>query len=179
MLRRDSSVCDLGRARKEQNLALMAELEASSIDESELEALWQRVNSFQMNDADAEYTFTNSLCDLASWDEAFANIAIQEYKKFMLLQQLCPKVILHPPQTVDTVWHLHILYTRSYQEFCHALGSGFIDHEPSKGGPEEEELHHQQFLETRKHYARIFGDAPEFIWGPKAITPLDLDSFLA
>src|SRR5579883_1698060 len=93
--------------------------------DSKLRELWERIESFEMDDSNAARPFSSVLAEEMEWDEEFTELAITEYKKFMLLANFFPEEMV-PSIDVDTVWHLHLLYTRSYQEFCQqALGRTF------------------------------------------------------
>ncbi|MFJ4617610.1 glycine-rich domain-containing protein [Streptomyces sp. NPDC088812] len=45
-----------------------------------------------------------------------------------------------PSLRVDVFWHAFVLHTKSYADFCEALGCGFIHHVPDRNsGPNPEE----------------------------------------
>ena len=145
----------------------------------ELALRWQRIEIFPMNDPLAEWNFSRSLCELSQWEAEFAQIAIAEYKKFMFLKSIFPEETLLPAQIVDTVWHLHLLYTRSYQELCTALGSEFIDHDPRHSRRFNQQEHLDRYFRTMELYQRVFGqEPPTFIWGPKPIQDFNSDDLL-
>lgn len=126
--------------------------------------------SFAMGDETAPYTFSRSLQELSGWDSDFAALAIIEYKKYMLLKVFFPEAELPPAQAVDTVWHLHLLYTLSYQAFCAALGAEFIDHDLDHGCADEARRI-ESYADTLSAYETLFGQkVPLAIWGLK---PLD------
>lgn len=129
---------------------------------------WQVVSSFELDDLSAVMPFSKALESEMGWQEEFRKAAIIEYKKFALLSSLFPGKMV-PSITVDTVWHLHLLYTRSYHEFCQkALGVPFLHHDPSKGNPEEEESFKQMYINTLTVYEEFFGSPPIEIWGGDA-----------
>ncbi len=127
---------------------------------------WQKILSFELDDLQADEPFSFVLREEMQWDEDFTILALQEYKRFMLLSSLFPS-LMTPSVHVDTVWHLHLLYTRSYHRFCkEALDCEFIHHEPSKGGEQQESYFKGLFKGTLEKYEEVFGEAPPVeIWG--------------
>ena len=66
----------------------------------------------------------------ATWNESMCDFAEVEYKKFLTLKMLYPKVSFVPSKLVDKFWHEHILDTKSYAEDCDTLFGTFIHHYP-------------------------------------------------
>lgn len=132
---------------------------------------WQRAQSFCMDDPHAAEPYTYVLSDEMGWDADFTQLAILEYKKFMLLCRIYPDNMT-PSVDVDTVWHLHLMYTRSYQRFCReALDTEFLHHEPSSGGSAQEQQHKDWYAETLNCYVESFGNVPPYeIWGKRVRT---------
>ena len=84
----------------------------------EQRALWLKVQTFELDDPESTFPFSNRLARENGWTLEYTLRTIEEYKKFMFL--ICvgghP---LTPSDQVDQVWHLHLLYTHSYwKEFC-------------------------------------------------------------
>jgi hypothetical protein len=136
--------------------------------------LWRRAEAFEIDYPTAESPFSRVLMDEMQWDETFTCLAILEYKKFMLLSVLFPNGNMTPSVHVDTVWHMHLLYTRSYHQFCkEALNSDFLHHEPSKGGTVEAGTHKDSYAETLNVYVKTFGiEPPHEIWGARVRSEL-------
>ncbi|MBX9877523.1 MAG: glycine-rich domain-containing protein-like [Candidatus Obscuribacterales bacterium] len=135
---------------------------------AELSELWERIQSFEIDDPTAEEPFSAVLREEMDWDNNFIALAIEEYKRFMLLTKLYPDRMV-PSVHVDTVWHLHLLYTRNYHLFCkNALSSDFVHHEPSKGGNEEDSFFAGLYDDTLSRYQDVFARIPpEEIWGSR------------
>jgi hypothetical protein len=135
---------------------------------------WQRAEAFEIDDSTAESPFSRVLMEEMQWDENFTRLAILEYKKFMLLSALFPNGNMTPSVHVDTVWHMHLLYTRSYQQFCkEAFNTDFLHHEPSKGGTAEAGTHKNSYDETLNVYMKMFGIEPlQEIWGARVRSEL-------
>ncbi len=118
------------------------------------------VLNFKLDDEAADLKFSDRLASENLWNKDYALRCIEEYKSFMLLAS---KHVVTPSVQVDEVWHLHMIYTRSYQAFSEVLGR-FIHHGPTKGGYEEESRYLDQYKQTLALYKKTFGDYPEDIW---------------
>lgn len=127
--------------------------------------LWQKINSFPIDDPASFFPFSRKLAQENNWDKDFSQRAIREYKRFIYLCCVLPEGA-SPPPIVDEVWHLHILYSENYWEaFCDKTLGRKIHHQPSGGGPEEKEKHVNWLGTTIENYRLIFDeDPPEDIW---------------
>lgn len=93
------------------------------------------------------------------WDKTKAELAIAEYKKFLVLAYES-KVEITPSTIVDEVWHYHILHTKAYEEFCGRMGR-FLHHNPGgPGSPKDEVRFVKQYEKTLAAYKAMFGAAP-------------------
>ncbi|MGL4595881.1 MAG: glycine-rich domain-containing protein [Bacteroidia bacterium] len=131
----------------------------------EHQKLWHALCRFDLNDSSSSYTFCERLALENGWSLAFALGAIEEYKRFIFL--ICVYDESHTPsEEVDQVWHLHLLYTRSYwDEFCGEILKQKIHHGPTKGGKTEHEKYDMLYKRTTEHYAEVFGEeAPLTYW---------------
>lgn len=61
----------------------------------------------------------------------WADEAVREYQRFLILKALHPDKILRPDAIVDDLWHAHILDTRAYAEDCDRIFGAFLHHDPS------------------------------------------------
>ncbi|MGB5930225.1 MAG: hypothetical protein WBH03_18725, partial [Cyclobacteriaceae bacterium] len=127
--------------------------------------LWQKIRRFRLDEG--ALPFSRRLAGENGWETAYAQRAIMEYKRFMYL--IChTRKTCCPSDEVDQVWHLHLLYTRSYWiDFCrHTLGRE-IHHGPTKGGGTERIKHEDMYLATLGLYREVFGkEPPADIWPP-------------
>ncbi|MEZ4985368.1 MAG: hypothetical protein R2795_10085 [Saprospiraceae bacterium] len=71
--------------------------------------------------------------------------------------------MVSPSEIVDIVWHQHLIFTQSYQDFCNTLGKQ-IQHIPSTHNKEDFEKFRQAKERTIKRYERDFGKQPKNIW---------------
>ena len=96
--------------------------------------------------------------------EGIITQAIEEYRKFMTLGLLRDHLDMFSGE-VDEVWHAHILFTRQYAEFCHAVYGRFIHHDPVL--PREAEHLAEHAKEDREKFFRayreVFGE-PSILW---------------
>lgn len=129
--------------------------------------LWNRLQVFSLDNADAIFPFSGKLAKQENWTEEFTQKAIGEYKKFIYLCCTLPNGA-SPSEIIDKVWHLHLTYTEEYWEkFCPDVLHRKLHHHPSKGGKDETEKHRKWFEETLKSYQEIFRQAPPpEIWKP-------------
>lgn len=135
-------------------------------------ALWQKIQNFELDDPAAAMSFTDRLARENGWSLAYSLRAVEEYKRFLLLICLAEHP-LTPSDQVDQVWHLHLLYTRSYwEDLClHTLGRS-IHHGPTKGGPQQQTQFTDWYARTKQLYQGTFGHAP-----PPDIWPSNAERF--
>ncbi len=136
--------------------------------------LWEEIQAFELDDPNVALTFSERLARENAWTIDYALRSIDEYKKFMYL--IC---INHHPLTpsdqVDQVWHLHLLYTRSYWiHFCDGILKRSIHHGPTKGGANEQEKFYDWYEKTKQMYRVTFQENP-----PEDIWPISNDRFNA
>lgn len=63
------------------------------------------------------------------WTKIEAEIALNEFVKFLQLALEAPPSFIPVVQEIDEIWHLSILQTEAYQELCYALSPGnFLHH---------------------------------------------------
>lgn len=131
--------------------------------------LWQAILAFHPDHPTAILPFSKRLALEQGWTRRYAVRAIEEYKKFIFLVCTAGHPVT-PSEHVDEVWHLHLIYTRSYwDEFCGQVLKRPVHHNPTEGGPSEDARYHEQYQKTLETYAKVFGMAPpEDIWPPVA-----------
>ncbi|WP_261836453.1 glycine-rich domain-containing protein [Vibrio ishigakensis] len=59
------------------------------------------------------------------------NAALNEFKKYCLLNKLGYQNLGMHSEKVDALWHQFILFTREYHDFCIEHLGSFLHHEPS------------------------------------------------
>ena len=122
--------------------------------------LWNKIQAFPLDDPGSSLCFSDRLARENGWDLKFTLRAIEEYKRFMFLICIAQHP-LTPSDQVDQVWHLHLIYTRSYwEEFCGQTLGRQVHHGPTKGGKAEGEKFQDWCAKTQELYAVTFGHAP-------------------
>lgn len=131
---------------------------------------WNTIQDFELDDDEAVLMFSDRLAKENGWSKLFAIRAIEEYKKFMFLICISHQP-LTPSEEVDQVWHLHLLYTRSYwKEFCAEVLKREVHHGPTRGGPEESDKFHDWYTQTLLLYKQKFKhDPPPDLWPPSRL----------
>ncbi|WP_046758839.1 glycine-rich domain-containing protein [Kordia jejudonensis] len=126
--------------------------------------LWDKIRSFEIDDVDSSFTFTDRLARENDWTLEYSIRTVLEYKKFLFLIAISdfPQT---PSDQIDQVWHLHLLYTQSYWiDFCQNTINKQIHHGPTKGA-EEKMLFKEQYMRTLAFYESIFlKKPPKDIW---------------
>ena len=106
-------------------------------------SLYQRIQAFSLDDANAHRKFSQRLARENGWDDIYTQRSIEEYKKFIFLAVTARHPIT-PSDRVDIVWHLHLLYTQSYWgEFCQQVLQHPLHHTPSLGGSSEQAKYYE------------------------------------
>jgi hypothetical protein len=139
-------------------------LPAAFAEDGNESELWQRINTFALDDVNSSLPFSARLARENGWWRNYACRVVGEYKRFCFLA-VTAKHSVTPSGDVDQAWHLHLLYTRSYWDgFCaHALGRP-LHHGPTRGGVEETDKFREWYELTLASYERIFGKPPPDIW---------------
>ena len=129
-------------------------------------ALWQAINAFDMDAADAAFPFSRRLARDNGWSHSFAKAAITDYKRFIYL--ICVSgTMLTPSDVIDEVWHLHLIYSEDYWDrFCFETLKRKIHHGPTKGGDAEAGKYLNAYQHTLDLYQQEFGTPP-----PPALWP--------
>ena len=135
---------------------------------AEQTALWERIAAFDLDgDSSPALPFAARLARENGWSRAFADRAVQEYRRFVFLTVTAGRPMC-PSEQVDQVWHLHLTYTRSYwQRFCGEVLKTPLHHDPTRGGEAEGRKHWAMYADTLTTYREAFGeDPPGDLWPP-------------
>jgi uncharacterized protein (TIGR04222 family) len=132
--------------------------------------LYQRIQDFDLDDRNAKFPFSQKLAKENRWSAEYTQRAIEEYKKFAFLAVVAGHPVT-PSEQVDRVWHLHLLYTRSYwEDFCPNVLQIHLHHNPTLGGSSEQSKYYNQYDRTLASYESFFGESPPTdIWSPAKI----------
>jgi hypothetical protein len=131
---------------------------------------YQRLLAFSLDETDAVFPFSKRLAVENRWSVEYAQRVIAEYKKFAFLAVVAEHPVA-PSDQVDQVWHLHLLYTRSYwEEFCPKVLQTPLHHGPTRGGKSENHKFNDWYSKTLASYTAFFGETPPVdIWPPPHI----------
>jgi uncharacterized protein (TIGR04222 family) len=138
----------------------------------EQRALWDRIESYELDQPGVAFPFSAKLAQENHWTRAYAKEAIREYKRFLFLAVAAGHPV-SPSHDVDEVWHLHLMYSEEYHvRFCPQILGRPFHHYPSQGGPEEGAKLQDWYAKTLASYERFFGEpAPSKFWPrPRAQT---------
>ena len=131
----------------------------------EQQLIWQRIESFRLDDGEAVFSFPARLARDNGWSKGYAARVISEYRRFVFLAVAAGNPV-SPSDQVDQVWHLHLLYTDSYwNRLCKTVLRRPLHHGPTKGGDAERKKFNDWYGRTLDIYRRFFGeDPPADIW---------------
>jgi hypothetical protein len=126
------------------------------------QVLWKNITDFNLDDPLSEYGFSIRLENENWWTVNFARDAILEYKKFMYLAAVS-ETMVSPSEIVDVVWHQHLIFTQSYEDFCSVLGKK-VAHIPSTHNKRDFDKFKSAKERTQKLYTENFGTPPAGFW---------------
>src|SRR3954463_4172218 len=122
--------------------------------------LLRRTRDFRFDPPASTYAFAERLAKENGWTRSFTERAIAEYRRFAYLAAAAGHPV-SPPEVVDQVWHLHLIYTRSYWDgFCGKVLRMPLHHEPSIGGSAERTKFADWYAQTLASYRAHFGTPP-------------------
>lgn len=137
--------------------------------------LWEEILKFGFDDPNEQYGFSIRLAFENNWTIYFTQKAILEYKKFMFLAATNDEMI-SPSETVDIVWHQHLIFTKSYSDLC-VLLSKRIEHIPSTHNRSEALKFQKAKERTKELYEIAFGVQPlEFWYYENELSTLNLNN---
>ena len=127
--------------------------------------LYVKLETLRIAPPGACRTFEQRLAIEQRWTEEFTAGAMREYRRFLYLAATCGHRV-SPSPAVDAVWHLHLLYTRSYwDDLCGRVLQKPLHHDPATGALEEKARLVDDYRLTLQSYERCFGEpAPTLYW---------------
>lgn len=131
------------------------------------QALWQRLQDFELDDPSSAFPFSARLARDNGWSRRYAQRVIAEYRRFIFLCVTAEHVVC-PSDQVDQAWHQHLTFTHSYwDELCGEVLGRPLHHGPTKGGAAENRKHVDMYERTLRSYEAVFGQLPpRDIWPP-------------
>jgi len=123
-------------------------------------ALWDKLNRFKFDIPGNAFNFSDRLARDNGWSKDLALAVLEEYRKFLFLCAISPTGVT-PSDMVDQAWHLHLTYTHSYwTELCTDTLGKNLQHNPTKGGPQEAQKYTDYYGHTLALYQEKFGTPP-------------------
>ncbi len=132
---------------------------------SDPEPIWNLIETYQFDEPGAANPFSRRLSwTMRGWSKQYAARVLFEYKRFICLAAVSPTSVT-PSEAVDQAWHLHMIYSRNYADFCNSTLGWMLHHGPSAGGVQEAHRYKEQYEHTLNLYRQIFNeDPPADIW---------------
>ena len=97
--------------------------------------------------------------------------AIEDYRHFWALNLRYPGFPIVPSETIDEVWHQHILFTQQYAADCAAIFGEFRHHVPHFGRAQRNLEEDKRLLcNTLELWAKEYGAIPASYDGMTALT---------
>lgn len=96
-----------------------------------------------------------------------AQVLFDDLVRFLWMSSLTNETRI-PTPAIDLAWHVFLLFTKDYAEFCSKYCGGFMHHEPHRGS--EVIVTVDLVAPTIDHMHETFGEKPSANW--------DYDSFL-
>lgn len=102
----------------------------------------------------AKYFDINFISHYYGWSYEYTIQVIFEYERFLQLRYIEPK--LSPSDTIDKLWHIHILDTSSYFSYCIYKFKKIIHHNPADSL--DKEARKIRMANTQIKYFKKFGE---------------------
>ncbi len=119
---------------------------------------------YQFDKSGHELTFSKRLAAENLWTHEYALRVIEEYKRFCFLAMYAGHPVT-PSDAVDQAWHLHLLHSKDYDNFCSNVMRYRLHHGPTKGGQFESDKFEDLYLKTKRSYKKAFNSEPPLdIW---------------
>lgn len=113
---------------------------------------YQRLNQIDWQSIGKKLIDSNSI---NGWNYERVETAIYQYKMFLCVNYLFPKLPIIPSQEIDEVWHCHILLdTRKYMQDCNEL-FGYVLHHISSINQRSQNDNSTEL--TQDLFMRLFG----------------------
>lgn len=97
-------------------------------------------------------------------DPEEAEQMITEYRRFVVLCALNPKLKFPVSEKVDSAWHAHILFSDDYKDMCQQVFGRELAHHPVLTELQQAELMPAYHRNTLVEYEALFGKPNEVMW---------------
>ncbi|MBS1709637.1 MAG: TIGR04222 domain-containing membrane protein [Armatimonadetes bacterium] len=121
---------------------------------------WEAVRGYVFDDPQSSFPYSAKVAKENGWSRGYALRVIEEYRRFAFLAVAAGHSV-SPSEAVDQAWHIHILYTREYNDgFCAGVLGQHLHHGPSRGGRKEDERYQDWYGKTLASYRAFFDEEP-------------------
>lgn len=86
------------------------------------------------------------------WSDSYAQAVLEEYQRFMHIRAL--DFGTSPTDPIDQLWHIHILYTENYYDYCMKKFGKFIHHSPDMSL--DQKARQARIRKTIKIYSQLY-----------------------
>lgn len=149
------SYTDFRENSYKHNIQILCTLAIPKADDKKLadrKKIIDRAMSFPMDEVLKKYSKEQSLpLEIAREHE-------REIKRFLILSVINPQTRYLMAGPMDEIWHMFILFTRKYREFCNSVAGYFIDHFPSVPGEKPQDM--KDYVKLLEDYKIVFGEDP-------------------
>jgi hypothetical protein len=130
--------------------------------------LLERIERFSFDEGAPALSFVTRLARDNGWTELYAVRVLKEYQRFAFLIVAAGHMTV-PSDEVDQAWHQHILFTKSWAEFCRNVLRKKVNHEPARAGASDGDRFKAGYEQTIDSYRNFFGEPPTDIWPEAAV----------
>lgn len=128
----------------------------------------RRISNFSFDDVGTERPLKMRLMLKKGWDDRFTELAIEEYRKFLLIVYYSTQrgEMVVPSEVIDEVWHEHLLDSPSYWgRLCRETLYCDLHHRVAKSAGSEA-ICQREYRQTFGRYQSLFNSVPpKEIWG--------------
>lgn len=122
-------------------------------------ALWQRLETFEIDTGDGNGDFAARLSDTYGWSKREVRRKLVEYRRFLYLAHFYPDDTAPPPDVLN-IWQTHLLYTRSYwDDLCRDVLGAPLHHDPDAAERDAKDWR-RRLRETQALYRDEFDRSP-------------------
>jgi hypothetical protein len=123
-------------------------------------------NNLDLNQLQSDHNLIALVQEDTGWKIKFTKWVLVEYERFLYLRSMDDT--LSPSIIIDTVWHLHILCTKQYAEYCINTFGKFVHHDAYDMIRFTESEKKNRLANTLVAYRSVFGQTDDFfIWSDK------------
>lgn len=101
---------------------------------------------------------------LCGWSDEKCNLIEPQYKAFLAVHLENKTKNLVPSKDVDEMWHMHILHTKKYVDFCNNVFGEYFHHYPHSVVEPNTTIRDNQFKQTKNMMMSFLQKHPDFLF---------------